>query len=77
MVSLKDALAAQSPRKGGPTCYLCQAMDGMSKPDLAALEEAMQDRRFAATMISKALAESGYHVTVGSVRRHRRGECAS
>lgn len=77
MVSLKDALAAQAPKTGGPACYLCQAMKQMSKEDRAALEAAMTDRRFAGTMISRALADSGYHVTVGSVRRHRRGECAA
>jgi hypothetical protein len=77
MVSLKEALAAQAPKRGGPSCYLCQAMRDMPKDDRQALEEALSDHRFAATMVSRALTDSGYHVTVGSVRRHRRGECAA
>lgn len=77
MVSLREALEAQAPKRGGPSCYLCEAISEMSREDRAALESALEDRRFAGTMISRALADSGYHVTVGSVRRHRRGECAA
>lgn len=77
MVSLKEALAAQAPKFGGISCHLCQAMADMPAQDREALEAALGDRRFAGTMISRALADSGYDVTVGSVRRHRRGECAA
>ena len=76
-MSLREALAAQAPKSGGVTCHLCQAMESMTKEDVAALEEALADRRFAGTMIARALESDGYRVTVGSVRRHRRGECAA
>lgn len=76
MPSLRDALAAQAPKRG-LVCHLCEAMETMTKDDRAAIQEALDDPRMRGTMIARALVDTGYEVTVGSVRRHRRGECAS
>lgn len=76
-MSLADALKAARPNRGGPSCHLCDIYADLPKDDRTALTEALNDRRMAATMITKALTDSGYHVGVGSVRRHRRGECAA
>lgn len=77
MASLKDALAAQVPRNGGSACQVCNVVEGLDKADAAALTEAMTDVRVSATMIVKALDEIGRPVSVGTVRRHRRKECAT
>lgn len=77
MPSLADALKAARPNKGGPSCHLCETINELSKDDKQALDDALNDRRMAATMIAKALTDSGYDIGVGSVRRHRRGECAA
>jgi hypothetical protein len=77
MPSLADALAAARPNKGGPSCHLCDVIAQLPKDDRTALTDALNDRRMAATMIAKALTDSGYDVGVASVRRHRRGECAA
>lgn len=76
-MSLKDSLAAQIPNRGGPICNLCEIVNGLDKDDKVALAAAMDDRRMTATMIVKALTDSGYDVGVASVRRHRRGECSA
>jgi hypothetical protein len=77
MPSLADALKAARPNKGGPSCHLCETFNELSKDDKQALDDALNDRRMAATMIAKALTDSGYDIGVGSIRRHRRGECAA
>ena len=77
MASLKDALSAQVPRNGGPACQVCEMVKGLDKADAAALAEAMTDLRVSATMIVKALDEIGQPVSVGTMRRHRRKECAT
>jgi hypothetical protein len=77
MLSLADALKAAKPNRGGPSCHLCDIFADLPKDDRDALTEALNDRRMAATMITKALTDSGYDIGVGSVRRHRRGECAA
>lgn len=77
MPSLADALKAARPNKGGPSCHLCETINALSKDDKQALDDALNDRRMAATMIAKALTDSGYDIGVGSIRRHRRGECAA
>jgi hypothetical protein len=77
MPSLADALSAAIPNKGGPSCHLCDVITDLPNADKEALNAAMNDRRMTATMITKALTDSGYDVGVASVRRHRRGECAA
>jgi hypothetical protein len=77
MKSLTDALAAAIPNRGGPSCHLCDVITELPDTDAQALNAAMNDRRMTATMITKALTESGYDVGVASVRRHRRGECSA
>lgn len=76
-MGLRDELTKMNPGIGGGTCNTCDAMAEMSDEDRAALEEALMSRAFTGTMIAQALENTGFAVTVGSVRRHRRGECAA
>ncbi len=76
MASLREALAAQKPARS-LLCHLCEAMESMAKDDRDAIQDALDDPRMRGTMIARALEATGYNVTVGSVRRHRRSECAA
>lgn len=76
-MTLRDELAAIAPTVGGLTCTVCEYIDTLPKEDAQALNDALTNRRFHATMIQRAIANTGCHtVSVGTVRRHRRGECA-
>lgn len=72
MVSLKDALGSQ---RYVSQCRVCQVVDSLSPADVEALVAAFKSPKMSAPMISRALKESGYDVSPGSLRRHRRGEC--
>jgi len=56
---------------------VCEYVRSLDKNDAEALTQALDDRRYHATMIHKAITNIGCHtVSVSSIRRHRRGECA-
>lgn len=76
-MSLRGELEKMNPVVGGATCHVCDALPRLSDDDRAALCEALESRAFHATMIAKALDNIGQPVSVGSIRRHRRGECAA
>ena len=75
--SLAEALAGQQPRYGGPSCRICDLIPILPESDAAALKTAFDDRRYTGTMIVTALKEYGEDVSISTVRRHRRQECAS
>lgn len=66
-----------NPARGGGMCQVCDILSYLDTEDALALREALESRKFHATMIAKALENNGQPVSVGSVRRHRRGECAA
>lgn len=76
-MSLRGELEKMNPIVGGGTCHLCDLLPRLSEDDRGALETALESRTFHATMIAKALENIGQSVSVASVRRHRRGECAA
>lgn len=76
-MSLRGELAKMNPAVGGLVCNLCDVLPALSDEDRSALLEALDSRAFHATMIAKALDSIGQPVSVGSIRRHRRGECAA
>lgn len=76
-MGLRGELEKMNPAVGGATCYLCDVLPRLSDDDREALTEALESRSFHATMIAKALDSIGQPVSVGSIRRHRRGECAA
>ena len=75
MSSLRAELDRMKPNLGGPVCHVCEALEHLSTEDALALREALESRQFHATMIGKAMTNNGHAVSVGSIRRHRRGEC--
>ena len=77
MPGLRDELNKVNPSIGGGTCHMCDIIVMLSKEDSEALQEALDSRSFHATMIARALESIGQSVSVSSVRRHRRGECAA
>lgn len=77
MPSLADALARQNPRHGGLTCTVCELLSELPKEDAAAFTEALDNHRMPATLIARALDEYGRNIAVGTLRRHRRRECAT
>lgn len=77
MPSLADALAKQKPRYGGSTCSVCDLIATLDKKDADALNDALGDIRMPGTFITRALSEYGVTVSVGTLRRHRRRECAT
>jgi hypothetical protein len=77
VASLKKALESQVPRWGGSQCVVCQVVSLLPPEDVEALTAALESRRMSAPMICRALQESGYDVSAGSLRRHRRGECVA
>ncbi len=75
--SLAEALAQQQPRYGGPSCRVCDLLPMLPDEDATALRSAFLDRQFTGTMIVNALKQYGEDVSISTVRRHRRQECAS
>jgi hypothetical protein len=76
-MSLRGELAKMNPTVGGATCHLCDVLPRLEEDDREALEAALESRSFHATMIAKALENVEHAVSVGSIRRHRRGECVA
>jgi hypothetical protein len=77
MPSLADALAKQQPRHGGLICTVCELLAELKQEDADALTQALQNHRMPATLITRALEEYGKGISVGTLRRHRRQECAT
>lgn len=75
--TLAEALAKQQPRHGGPACVICELMPTLDKADQDALNNAMLDTRLTGTMIVRALEDYGVNISISTLRRHRRRECAS
>lgn len=74
-MGLREELAAVAPRTG-LTCTVCDYLKAAPKEDVTALNEALADQTYRATVIQRALANTGVTtVSVASVRRHRRNEC--
>lgn len=77
MASLAEALAKQQPRYGGGVCTVCELLAELKSEDAAALTEALGNHRMPATLIVRALEDYGRNISVGTLRRHRRKECAT
>jgi hypothetical protein len=74
-MAFSDSLAAVSPARRGGVCVACRIVEKMNPADKLALSAACADERITAPMIVDALRSEGFTVSIGSVRRHRRGEC--
>ena len=75
--TLAAALAQQVPNNGGPSSQVCELIPGLSKDDVAALDAALANPRMSGTMIVRALEEFGATVSISTLRRHHRRECAA
>ena len=75
--TLAEALAQQVPNNGGPSCVVCDMLPTLDKQDVAALNAALDNPRITGTMIVRALSEYGATVSISTLRRHRRKECAA
>lgn len=75
MTSLQEAFdAVVKPRIGRP-CRTCLAVAEMDDVDRATLAALFADPDVTNPSITAALTGAGFDVTIGSVSRHRRGEC--
>ena len=75
-MSLSDALSVEGVMHGGPSCMTCVAREQMTLDDLEAFDSACQNNLLTSAAIVRACNREGIQgVTVGSLRRHRRGEC--
>lgn len=75
--TLAEALAHQTPNNGGPSCVVCDLIPTLGKDDVTALNAALENPRMTGTMIVRALEEFGAIVSISTLRRHRRKECAA
>ena len=75
--SLADALARQSPHLGGGRCAVCDLLSDLSEDDRNAFSDAISNPRMTGTMIVRALEDYGVSIPAGTLRRHRRRECAT
>jgi hypothetical protein len=74
-MTFAESMAAVSPAHRGGICVACLIVEKMNKADRSSFNDACADERITAPMIVAALRAEGFMVNVGSVRRHRRGEC--
>lgn len=75
MTSLSEAFESlEKPRIGRP-CRTCVAVLEMDAADRETLERLLTDSEATNPAITAAMVAAGYEATVGSVSRHRRGEC--
>ena len=77
MPSLAEALAKQQPRNGGLVCTVCELLTELKQEDKDALTHALANVKMPATIIARALDDYGKGISVGTLRRHRRQECAT
>lgn len=77
MSKLSEALQATRARVGGPKCLVCEAVTLLDSADQETLTEALASE-FTSNQIRDALlAAYNIDLPVGSIRRHRRKECAT
>ena len=79
-MSLAEAFKNYQPRAKGLLCQVCRMMADLSASDRKALDAAFADTDLSAPDILYVLTEAGQIPesrlpSVGSLNRHRRGEC--
>lgn len=60
----------------GPPCTMRTVLEALNDDDRKALEEALADRTQPHTHIFRVLRDNGVNISINTVHRHRRGECA-
>lgn len=74
-MGLADALERATTKKG-PACAMQTVFALLAPGEAAVLRAAFTDPTINAAQIRRALGEEGHHIGVGTVQRHKRGECA-
>lgn len=67
--------AAKTIRKG-PPCAISVILGRLADSDAASLREALSNGDIAHTTIYRVLTDNGFNLSINTVQRHRRGECA-
>lgn len=67
--------AAKMIRKG-PPCAISVILDRLADPDAESLRDALGNGEIAHTVIYRVLTDNGFNLSINTVQRHRRGECA-
>lgn len=67
--------AARHIRKG-PPCAISVILGRLADSDATSLREALADSDIAHTTIYRVLIDNGFSLSINTVQRHRRGECA-
>lgn len=75
-MTLADRLSEPQLVKKGPACSVATILRRSTEEDAAALTAALADERFLLAHIHAALQAEGHPISQGTLRRHRRGECA-
>jgi len=73
---LSDAIATYSQRHFTNVCAVQRALTKLDDQDITDLTTAMIDRDITNRAISQALADRDIVVSIESMKRHRRGDCA-
>lgn len=60
----------------GPPCTMRTVLEALSDEDRGALEAALTDMTQPHAHIYRVLRENGVEISINTVHRHRRGECA-
>ena len=76
-MSLKDVFETVGSPRNIRTCLACKALKSMNAEDADFLNALLDNGEIYATTICKALNAAGHVIGVGSIKRHRAGECAA
>jgi ABC-type phosphate/phosphonate transport system ATPase subunit len=74
--SLLDSIRAENRRPVGPSCWVNQLFQSLSKEDQADLVAALADPDIQHSAIARALRNRGFEVKASAIPRHRRKECS-
>lgn len=75
-LNLGEQLSAANIIRKGPPCTMSVILAGLEPDDRAALLQHLIDSNVAHTVIYRVLVDNGFTVSLNTVQRHRRKECA-
>lgn len=70
-------LTTPTGAKKGPTCTVCQAIDGLDDTEAQALRSLLADPAWRYQELADRLADEGLRLQAFSLSRHARGHCSA
>lgn len=75
-LTLKEAFAAQPKSRSGLRCRTCTHLETMPEEDATMLAALLSDKTVSTRIIVESCKAAGYdQLTLGTVKRHRNGDC--